>query len=57
MRSFLVYWSVVAAYLDPGAGSMLIQGVVAVLVTVPFMLRSSIRRAISRVRGDRSPRE
>ncbi len=58
MRRFAIYWALVAAYLDPGSGSMIIQGVVALAVTVPFMLRSGIRRAISRVLGrDRSSRD
>ena len=54
MRLFLVYWSLVLGYLDAGTGSMIVQGVVAALVTVPFLLRNSIRRAVSRVRRDRS---
>ena len=52
MRLFLVYWSLVLGYLDAGTGSMIVQGVVAALVTVPFLLRNSIRRAVSRVRRD-----
>lgn len=54
MRLFLIYWSLVLGYLDAGTGSMIVQGVVAALVTVPFLLRNSIRRAVSRVRRDRS---
>jgi hypothetical protein len=54
MRLFLVYWSVVLAYLDAGTGSMIIQAAVAAIVTIPFLLRSYIRRAIARVRGDRT---
>lgn len=54
MRLFLVYWSLFLGYLDAGTGSMIVQGVVAAIVTVPFLLRNSIRRAVSRVRRDRS---
>ena len=54
MRLFLIYWSLVLGYLDAGTGSMIVQGVVAALVTVPFLLRNSIRRAVSRVRRDRT---
>ena len=54
MRLFLVYWSLFLGYLDAGTGSMIVQGVVAALVTIPFLLRNSIRRAVSRVRRDRS---
>lgn len=54
MRLFVVYWSLVLGYLDAGTGSMIVQGVVAALVTIPFLLRNSIRRAASRVRRDRS---
>ncbi len=57
MRLFAIYWALRSAYLDPGSGSMIVQGFVAFLVTVPFVLRSSIRRAISRVRQDRSQRD
>ena len=54
MRFFLVYWSLFLGYLDAGTGSMIVQGVVAAIVTIPFLLRNSIRRAVSRVRRDRS---
>jgi hypothetical protein len=40
------------AYIDPGAGSLFIQAVIATIVVVPFFLRTQIRRAIDRV-GDR----
>ena len=38
-------------YIDPGAGSMVIQALLAGLLAVPFMFRSAIRRAIARLRG------
>jgi hypothetical protein len=42
------------AYIDPGAGSMVIQAVLAGLLAVPFLLRSQIARL---VRSIRRPRE
>ena len=41
------------AYIDPGAGSLFIQAVIATILVVPFFLRSQIRRGIDRVRGVR----
>jgi hypothetical protein len=40
----------VFAYIDPGGGSLLIQGLIATLIAVPFVLRRSIRRGISMLR-------
>jgi hypothetical protein len=40
-------------YIDPGAGSMLIQMLIAAGVAVPFFLRTQIRRGIDRLRGRR----
>jgi replication-associated recombination protein RarA len=42
-------------YIDPGAGSMVIQAVLAGVLAVPFLFRSAIARAIERVRGRRAP--
>lgn len=39
------------AYIDPGAGSLFIQAVIATIVVVPFFLRSQIRRGLGRIRG------
>ncbi len=39
------------AYIDPGAGSLFIQAVIATIVVVPFFLRSQIRRGIDALRG------
>lgn len=39
------------AYIDPGAGSLFIQAVIATIVVVPFFLRSQIRRGIDAIRG------
>ena len=42
------------AYIDPGAGSLFIQAVIATILVVPFFLRSQIRRGIDRIRGGQS---
>jgi len=39
------------AYLDPGAGSLAIQMIIAGLVTVPYFLRTQISRGINKLRG------
>lgn len=39
------------AYIDPGAGSLFIQAVIATILVVPFFLRTQIRRGIDRLRG------
>lgn len=38
------------AYLDPGAGSMVIQVVIAGALAVPFFLRTQIGRFLGRLR-------
>ena len=38
------------AYLDPGAGSLLIQAAIAAALTVPFLLRTKITTTIRRLR-------
>ena len=40
----------VLAYLDPGSGSMLIQAVLAGMLTLPFFLRSQIGQLVRRIR-------
>jgi len=44
----------VFAYLDPGAGSLVIQAILAGALAIPFFLRSQIGNAIRRFRGRRS---
>jgi len=39
------------AYIDPGSGSLAIQAVIASAMVVPFVLRSQIKRGVSRLRG------
>lgn len=41
------------AYIDPGAGSMLIQAVIAGALAIPFVLRTQIRALVDRFRGQR----
>jgi hypothetical protein len=40
----------VFAYIDPGAGSLVIQAIIAALVSVPFFFRNAIRNTIGRLR-------
>jgi hypothetical protein len=47
----------VFAYLDPAAGGMIIQTIVAAAVAVPFILRSQISRMINRLRAYRGPKD
>jgi hypothetical protein len=43
----------VFAYLDPGAGSLVIQAILAAALTVPFFLRTQLSSFVARVRGKR----
>jgi hypothetical protein len=43
----------VFAYLDPAAGGMVIQTLVAAAVALPFILRSQLTRGLNRLRGRR----
>jgi hypothetical protein len=38
-------------YIDPGAGSMVIQAMLAGLLAIPFFFRTQLGRVIHRVRG------
>ncbi|MGH2395380.1 MAG: hypothetical protein ACRDGH_18150 [Candidatus Limnocylindria bacterium] len=42
-------------YIDPGAGSLLIQALIAAIVSVPFLFRSAIRSALQRLRRTPGP--
>ena len=35
-------------YIDPGAGSMLIQGLLAAVLAIPFFFRSHVGRVVQR---------
>ena len=39
------------AYIDPGTGSLLLQAILAGLLSVPFLFRRSIGGFLSRVRS------
>jgi hypothetical protein len=41
-------------YIDPGSGSMLLQVVIAGLLSVPFLFRRAITSGIRRLRGQPS---
>lgn len=43
------------AYIDPGAGSLVIQAIIAALVSVPFFFRNLIRSTLARLRGGTRP--
>ena len=43
---------VVPAYIDPGAGSLVIQAVIAGLVAIPVIFRNQIRRFVRALRGE-----
>ena len=45
------------AYIDPGAGSLLIQAVIAAAVSVPFFFRNALRSAVGRLRRGGRPLE
>jgi len=38
------------AYIDPGAGSLFVQAVIATVLVVPFFLRSRIRAGLGKIR-------
>jgi hypothetical protein len=43
-------------YIDPGAGSMVIQAVLAGLLAIPFFFRTHVSRLIHKVRRGRTER-
>jgi hypothetical protein len=44
---------VVLLYIDPGAGSMVIQAVLATALAIPFFFRARMSRLVQRVRAVR----
>lgn len=38
-------------YIDPGAGSLVIQAIIAGLVSIPFFFRNAIRKTFGRFRS------
>jgi hypothetical protein len=47
----------VFAYIDPGAGSLVIQAIIAGVVSIPFFFRNAIRSTIERFRRAPQPEE
>jgi len=41
----------VFAYIDPGAGSLIIQALVAALLSIPFFFRRTLSATLGRFRG------
>ena len=48
---------VMLIYIDPGAGSMVIQAVLAAALAIPFFFRTRIARAVQWFRELRGPRD
>jgi hypothetical protein len=44
---------VIFLYIDPGAGSMVIQAVLAAALAIPFFFRNQVGRVLGRFRGRR----
>lgn len=44
------YRAMILLYIDPGAGSMFIQAMLATLLAVPFFFRTQIGRIVGRFR-------
>ena len=42
------------AYIDPGAGSLIVQAVIATLIAVPFFLREQIARVVRGLKRDKT---
>ena len=49
--------SVILLYIDPGAGSMVIQAMLAAALAIPFFFRTHISRAVQRFRELRGHRD
>ena len=47
----------VFGYIDPGAGSMVIQALLAGLLAVPFFFRTQVSRFVQRIRNPRGRSE
>ncbi len=44
------------AYIDPGAGSLVIQATIAAIVTIPYFLRRQIARTLRMLARDGRPK-
>ena len=40
----------VFAYIDPGAGSLVIQALIAAVISVPIVFRNTVKRTLGRLR-------
>ena len=40
----------VFAYIDPGAGSLVIQALIAAVISVPIVFRNTVKRTLGRFR-------
>ena len=47
----------VIAYIDPSAGSLVIQAIIATVVAIPFFFRNAIRSTIARFRRTPQPED
>jgi hypothetical protein len=45
------------AYIDPGAGSLVIQAVIAGLVSIPFFFRSRIASVVGRFKRNQTEQD
>ena len=45
----------ILAYIDPGSGSLLLQALLAAILSVPFFFRRTIGVAVQRLRGNAKP--
>jgi hypothetical protein len=45
----------ILAYIDPGSGSLLLQAILAAVISVPFFFRRSIGGVLHRLRGGSRP--
>lgn len=45
----------ILAYIDPGSGSLLLQAILAAIISVPFFFRRAIGDVLHRFRGGSKP--
>jgi hypothetical protein len=45
----------ILAYIDPGSGSLLLQAILAAVISVPFLFRRTIGDVLHRLRGGSKP--
>jgi hypothetical protein len=45
----------ILAYIDPGSGSLLLQALLAAVLSIPFFFRRTIAGAVHRLRGGSKP--